>query len=368
MKIKITFLFLLSFVTVMSSTVPLFAEIVPDRHTHLGVALDRNPLPELFTKHLQIAPGQGLLIKNVYINSPADKSGLDKDDIIIAFEGAGIFGYQELVDQIQQAGAGTEVEIEVIHLGLRKTIKIKLEKLNRQDEPDETNWKYPFESEVYQMWRPGRIFRFSPGDEDWTQVPFKDVPEIKMDIKKFFQEKYFFQHTTDDEEFSVTIEGSPDDSSSTITLETRKNKERKTYVATIGEIEKLPEKYLPTVKKDVEEARETTSEKHRISGYYGDIEEAQREMMKAYKDMEEAQSEMHEMHEDLFKEFKVKIPKPEYFKRKFKSFDFDEKLQDMQEQMEELKKKMAELEESFKSRYTPSEEFPESSDTTDEEI
>ena len=135
-----------------------------------------------------------------------------------------------------------------------------------------------------------------------------------------------------------------------------------------NEIEELPEKYLPTVKKDIEEARETTYRRHSMPGYYGDIEETQREMMKAYKDMEEAQSEMHEMHEDLFKEFKVKIPKPEYFKRKFKSFDFDEKLADMQEQMEELKKKMTELEKSFKSRYAPAEEFPESSDTMDEQI
>ena len=358
------------FVILLSSTMAFSAEIIPERHTHLGVALDRNPLPELLTKHLQIETGQGLLIKNVYIDSPADKAGLDKDDIIIAFEGEDIFDYQELVDQIQQAGADTEVEIEAIHLGQRKTIKVKLAKLSRQDTPDESNWKYPFESEVYQMWRPGRIFRFNPGDEDWTQVPFKDVPEIKMDIKKFFKEKYFFQHTVDDEEFSVTIEGSPHDSDSTVTLETKQKKKRKTYVTTIGEIDELPKKYQPTIKKDIEEARQTTHSPYGMFNGHKDMEEYYRDMAKAHKDIEKAQSEMQRQQEELFKEFKIKIPKPEYFKRKLDSFDLNDKLENMQEQMEELKKKMAELEKSLKSRSAPSKEEKDKTnfDSIDEQI
>lgn len=358
------------FLFLVFSTMPLLAETLPERHTHLGIALDRNPLPELFTKHLQIEPGQGLLIKNVYIDSPADKAGLDKDDIIIAFEGEGIFDYQELVDQIQQAGAGTEVEIEVIHLGQRKAIKVKLEKLNRQDEPDESNWKYPFESEVYQMWRPGRIFRFSPGDEGWMQVPFKDVPEIKMDIKKFFKEKYFFQHTADDEEFSVTIEGSPHDDDSALTLETRQKEERKTYVTTIGKIDELPKKYQPTIQKDIEEARQTTYSQYGTFDNHKDMEEFNRAMAKANEDIEKAKSEVQKQHEELFKEFQIKIPKPEYFKRKFDSLDLNDTLQEMQKQMEELKKKMDELEKSFKSRSESSEEETDKtdSDSIDEQI
>lgn len=92
--------------------------------------------------------------------------------------------------------------------------------------------------------------------------------------------------------------------------------------------------------------------------------------METYKDIEEAQSEMQQSHEDLFKEFKIKIPKPEYFRQKLDSFDLNDKLQDMQEEIEELKKKMAELERSFKSRSAPVEDPPDKTDpdTMEEQI
>lgn len=320
------------------------------QQAYLGVRLDPNPLPELLTKHLKLESGQGLLIKNIYVNSPADKAGLDRDDIIITFQGENIFDYEDFVRDIKRAGIDEEVELKVIHLGEKKTVSAKLEQLNGQFDSDEIHWKYPFESEVYQMWRPGRIFRFNPGDEDWTQMPFKDVPEIEMDLKKFFKEKYFFRHSADDEEFSVTIEGSPYDSDSSVTLETRQKKERKIYVTTIGEIDELPKKYRSTIRNDIEEARADGTRSH--------------------EDIDQTQSAKRKHDEELFKEFEVKIPKPEFFRRKLESFDFKDELQEMEEQMEELKKKMAELERSFKSRFSPSEEPPDITepDTMDEQI
>jgi hypothetical protein len=337
------------------------------QQAYLGVRLDPNPLSELLTKHLKLEPGQGLLIKNIYINSPADKAGLDRDDIIVTFQGEDIFDYEDFVRDIQRTGVDEEVELKVIHLGEKKTVSAKLEHLNGQFDSDELGWKYPFESEVYQMWRPGRIFRFKPGDEDWTRVPFKDVPDINMDIKKFFKEKYFFQHSSDDEEFSITIEGNPFDGDSSVTLETRQKKERKIYETTIGEIEELPKKYLPTIKKDIEEAQKTTYSTYGMLESHKDTEEAHRDIAKAHEDIGKAQSEMQELHEDLFKEFKIKIPKPEFFRRKLESFDFNDKLQDIQKQMKELQEKMAELEKSLKSdaKETPDQQ---SSDTLDEQI
>jgi len=360
---------LILFLIITSATT---SHLFADEHqqAYLGVRLDPNPLPELLTKHLNLEPGQGLLIKNVYVNSPADKAGLDRDDIIIAFQGENIFDYEDFVRDIKKSGADEEVELKVIHLGEKKTVSAKLAQLDGQFDSDEIRWKYPFESEVYQMWRPGRVFRFRPGDEDWTQVPFKEVPEINMDIKKFFKEKYFFQHTADDEEFSITIEGSPYDNSSTVMLETNKDKERKIYETTIGQIEELPQKYLPTVKKDIKETQKTTYGSYGLPGGHKDMEEFQRDIAKAHEDIEKAQSEMQGLHEDLFKEFKIKIPKPEYFRRKFDSFDLNDKLQDMDEQMEELKEKMAELEKFFKSGSAPTKESPAKTepDSIDEQI
>jgi hypothetical protein len=360
---------LILFLIITSATT---SHLFADEHqqAYLGVRLDPNPLPELLTKHLKLESGQGLLIKNIYINSPADKAGLDRDDIIIAFKGENIFDYEDFVQDVKRAGIDEKVELKVIHLGEKKTISAKLEQLHGQFDSDEIHWKYPFESEVYQMWRPGRIFRFRPGDKDWTQVPFTDVPEINMDIKKFFKEKYFFQHTADDEEFSITIEGNPYDNSSTVTLETKKDKERKIYETTVGQIDELPQKYLPTIKKDIEEAQKTTYGTYEMPGGPKEMEEFQRDIAKAHEDIEKAQSEMQQQQEELFKEFKIKIPKPEYFKRKFDSFDLNDKLENMQEQMEELKKKMTELEKSLKSRSAPSKEETDKTnfDSIDEQI
>ena len=121
--------------------------------TYLGVLLDAAPLPELLSKHLDLSPGQGVRIRNIQKNSPAEEAGLERDDIIISIEDKEVYNSKSIVETVHTKEVGTELSLEIIHLGKHKTVKIKLRA--SKDQPD---WKYPLEPEIEQLWRPGKSF------------------------------------------------------------------------------------------------------------------------------------------------------------------------------------------------------------------
>jgi len=201
----------------------------------IGVMLDTTPLSDLLTKHLRLEPEQGVRISNVQQNSPADKAGLERDDIIIGFEDEKIKSLEQLVDAVQQAGVGAEVSLEIIHLGRRKTIELQLEAVR-----DDSGLKYPSEPEIFQSWRPGKMFRFKPGDKSWMEM------ELPFDGKSF--EVYDYYRSDDGEGYSITIEGDPEDEDTQITVSIGPEE----YKTTIGEIDKLPQKYREVAEEALE--------------------------------------------------------------------------------------------------------------------
>jgi hypothetical protein len=202
----------------------------------IGILLDTEPLPDLLIKHLRLEPGQGIRIRNVQEDSPADKAGLQRDDIIIGFEGKDVKSNKQLIDAVQEAGIGAEVSLKIIHLGKRKTIELHLEAIEGK-----TEWKYPSEPEVFQSWRPGRIFRFKPGDKNWMEI---DMPLDKS------LEVYEYHYSNDEGGYSVTIEGNPEDKDTLITVRIGND----SYQTTVGEIENLPEKYREDAQKALEDS------------------------------------------------------------------------------------------------------------------
>jgi hypothetical protein len=226
-----------------------------EERPYIGVMLDGMPLPDLLVKHLGLEPGQGIRIANIHSGSPADKAGLERDDIIVGFEGDDVVDRQQFVDDVRMAGIGTEVSLEIIHLGKRKTLTLTLEGLK-----GDFDLKYPFEPEIVQSWRPGKIFKLKPGEEGWMEV-FKDnvfgdnMPsDFDVNIKKFFKELYTYKHSSDGEDYTITIEGNPDDVESTITVVVGENE----YKTTLKELDKLPEKYQKAAGQAVKDARKAT--------------------------------------------------------------------------------------------------------------
>ena len=147
-----------------------------DVRPYIGVLLDTTPLPDLLVKHLGLSPGQGIRIQNVHRGGPADKAGLERDDIITGFEGEDVVDNEAFVDEIRKAGVGAEVSLEIIHLGQRKTVTLTLEAME-----GEFDLKYPLEPEIVQLWRPGKIFQLRPGDENWIEI-LKDGMPAEVDV------------------------------------------------------------------------------------------------------------------------------------------------------------------------------------------
>ena len=234
----------------------LYAESDPvDARPYIGVLLDSTPLPALLVKHLGLSPDQGIRIKNVHRGSPADKAGLERDDLIIRFEGDNVMDYEPFVDAIQKAGVGAEVSLEIIHLGQRKPITLTEEALE-----GEFDLKYPPEPEIVQSWRPGKIFRLRPGEDNWMEILKEGIsPEFDVNIKRFFNELYTYHHS-DGEDFTITIEGNPHDDDSTITVQAGDNE----YQTTIGKIDKLPEEYRESAEQAVENARKAAKKGRRF--------------------------------------------------------------------------------------------------------
>ena len=233
---------------------------------YIGVMLDGMPLPDLLVKHLGLEPGQGIRIANIHRGSPADKAGLERDDIIVGFEGDDVSDRQQFVDDVRKAGIGTEVSLEIIHLGKRKTVTLKLEGLK-----GDFDLKYPPEPEIVQSWRPGKIFKLKPGDEDWMEV-FKDnvfgdkMPsDFDVNIKKFFKEIYTYKHSSDGEDYTITIEGNPSDVESIITVQVGETKHK----TTLKEIDKLPEKYQKAAQQAIKDARKATKTRKFDESFFG---------------------------------------------------------------------------------------------------
>ena len=226
------------------------ASFAEETRPYLGVSLDPTALPELLVKHLRLEPGQGIRITNIMLGSAADEAGLERDDIIVAFQGTAVMGVEPFVDAVRGASVGAEVSLEVIHLGRRKELQIELRPRGEANE-----WKYPPEPQVMTSWRPGKVFKMGPDGREWIEVPSNSMPEFDVDVESFFQEVYTFQHTMDGEAYTITIEGDPDDKNSRVVVRAGDRE----YTATVGQLDQLPEKYQGPAKEDIENARGTVT-------------------------------------------------------------------------------------------------------------
>lgn len=199
---------------------------------YIGVVLDPNPLSDLLTKHLRLAPGQGVRIQNVVTGSPADEAGLEPDDIVVAVQGQDVSSSGMLAQAIADEQIGATIEMEIIHLGQRKTLELKLAAASPHSQ-----LKYPSEAGMATTWQPGRVWQWGPGG--WTSVPFQSVPQVNPDVSKLFQGHYTYYGGTWPDLFTITVEGDPNDADSRVVVQARDGE----HAATVGTIEALPEKY-----------------------------------------------------------------------------------------------------------------------------
>ncbi len=239
------------------------------KRPYIGIRLDPTALPALLAKHLALSADQGIRIKNVNRDGPADKAGLERDDIIISFQGkdgTDTTDYKDLVNVVRESGVGNDITLKIIHLGKRKTVKLKIEPFE-----GEYDWKYPPEPEIVQRWRPGKVFRLESDKGNWTEVPLGDIPgkfELYMagisddGVPKFLKEVYVYQYFDDSDTYAITIEGNPNDEDTEIIVSVGET-DYKTTVKKIGE---LPKKFHAVAEEALGDARKS-ADKKRKTGY-----------------------------------------------------------------------------------------------------
>jgi hypothetical protein len=222
------------------------AAVADEPRTYLGVRLNPEPLPELLVKHLRLDPETGLRVQNVILGSPADKLGIEQDDLIVAVNGKPVKGFEEFVETIRGMEAGKSVELKIIHLGESKAVKATLE----TSKPGNEEWKYPQEPEISYSWNPGRVFRLQPGQKNWLEVPMEKMPDINSYFKKFMQEMYSYSHSEDGKTYTINIEGNPADPQTQVTILSEETE----ISTTVEKIDKLPEPYRKMARKDLDSA------------------------------------------------------------------------------------------------------------------
>ena len=96
----------------------------------LGVAI-QSVTPEL-AKSFGLEEPKGALVAEVTKEGPAEKAGVERGDIIIAFNGTTIHDSHELPAIVASTPVGDKAEVTVLRGGKEKTIKVKLGELTDQ--------------------------------------------------------------------------------------------------------------------------------------------------------------------------------------------------------------------------------------------
>lgn len=213
-------------------------------------------IPDLVRKHLRLQPDQGLLVENIYRDGPADKAGLDKDDILLSIDEKPLTNPHELFRTMWEIGVGGSATVEFIHMGQLCKTTITFEAMGPQFRFDHTGWKYPIEPDESMIFRPGRMFRRRPGDREWIEIPFdqlKEQFESRDSQLPKLGTQYHFLHDDGRTAFTIVIEGNPNEPTATVIVKTPE----KEYFTTISQIDRLPQEYQQTVKNDIEKAKKT---------------------------------------------------------------------------------------------------------------
>jgi predicted metalloprotease with PDZ domain len=68
----------------------------------------------------------GLLVNRVFADSPAERAGLKKGDVILRFDGQSVTEPEELRDAVREAGSGRTAKMEIWRLSAARTLEVKL--------------------------------------------------------------------------------------------------------------------------------------------------------------------------------------------------------------------------------------------------
>jgi C-terminal processing protease CtpA/Prc len=69
---------------------------------------------------------EGVLIRDVVEDSPAEKAGIEKGDVILAFGGEKVFDTEQFVQMVKKTSPGDELKLSILRDGKEKTLTITI--------------------------------------------------------------------------------------------------------------------------------------------------------------------------------------------------------------------------------------------------
>lgn len=75
------------------------------------------PVPELLAVHLNLKPGEGVVVRTLMPDGPAAKAGIAENDIILRVAGQPVTSQDDLAIEVRKHQPGDEIAIDIIHQG-----------------------------------------------------------------------------------------------------------------------------------------------------------------------------------------------------------------------------------------------------------
>ncbi len=80
---------------------------------------------------------RGALVADVEADSPAARAGLQRGDILLRLDGRAVAGAQDLARQVAAIPPGSQVTVDLLRSGQKKTLRMTVGTLSEEDEPKE---------------------------------------------------------------------------------------------------------------------------------------------------------------------------------------------------------------------------------------
>ena len=321
----------------------LFAEPTDKSGLFLGVHLSKQPIPELLSEHLNLTAGEGIIIDNIAVGSPADLAGLDQNDIIIKLDNQPVISQIEFVNEIKRSQPGRVIQLTVIQHGRTNTAAITL----TAPASDTIEWKYQMQA-PQMIFRPGRILTRKFGQDDWIEAPIS--PDSSNQTTTF-------NHVIDGKNVTVVIAGNPYIGQTKIVI-TLGDQTVSTTIAMVQELK--DEKLRDAVIDDIQTAQETQKElKFRFEfdpadpRYYYDFHRRQHVPndqfdIEKWKEFEKQLPELKDSYKDKADQLKDKLDEMDT--------NLTNQLTEIKEQMRKLQKDFDELLKKLEAKQRQKEE------------
>jgi len=131
-------------------------------------------------KSFNLDSAEGVLVNRVVEDSPAEKGGLQRGDVIVKFNGSAIRNASELQEKVMSQEPGTKVSIAVIRDGKEQELKVELGEL-----PDEVSYKKDEDKKEESVWKGVKVSNVSPAlKEKYNLKEAEGVLVVEIDPAK----------------------------------------------------------------------------------------------------------------------------------------------------------------------------------------